>query len=231
MSTLELKPQDETVLEAVHRALLNKLAAGEYWPGEHLFLEELTEELGVSTTPVVGALNILVAEGLVSKRANRGFFVAKYTPQQLHDLYELRAVIEGSAAAYMAIRGSDEQIALLWNLIKQLEERTGDRTAYRETDLAFHLYLVDNCGTDTIATIGNGDNIIRATFLPGIVTAQMTSNAPWDTLHEHHKIVQAIEKRDEQQARQAAYQHVTGIAARYLANTEAVAIARSGGSQ
>jgi DNA-binding GntR family transcriptional regulator len=86
---------------------------GRLAPGVRLKEETLAAELGLSRTPIREALLLLQAEGLVETVPNRGAFVRAYEPDDLWDLYELRAVLEGHAARRAAERRTAEQLEAL----------------------------------------------------------------------------------------------------------------------
>jgi DNA-binding GntR family transcriptional regulator len=71
------------------------ILTGEYGPDERLIEEQLAERLGVSRTPVRQALTMLEAEGLVEIAPNRGATVCSFTFEDVWDIYDLRAVLEG----------------------------------------------------------------------------------------------------------------------------------------
>src|SRR5690349_4953493 len=68
---------------------------GELPAGARLKEDELAERLDVSRTPVREALRRLEAEGLVVHEPKRGAAVRSYTPEELDDMYRLRALLEG----------------------------------------------------------------------------------------------------------------------------------------
>src|SRR3989454_12817004 len=77
---------------------------GRLEPGRRLKEEELARELGISRTPVREALLMLQAEDLVVATPNRGATVRVHDANDLHDLYELRALLEGYATRRAAER-------------------------------------------------------------------------------------------------------------------------------
>src|SRR5579864_4506652 len=80
--------------ELIREAILD----GRLEPGARLKEEELARELGISRTPVREALLVLQAEGLIVAEPNRGASVRRHDAEDLHDLYQLRALLEGHAA-------------------------------------------------------------------------------------------------------------------------------------
>src|SRR5258708_26156425 len=92
--------------ELIREAILD----GRLEPGSRLKEEELARELGISRTPVREALLILHSEGLIETTPNRGALVRTHDAEDLIDLYQLRALLEGYAAGQAATRISQTQL-------------------------------------------------------------------------------------------------------------------------
>ncbi len=94
--------------ELIRQAILD----GRLEPGSRLKEEELARELGISRTPVREALLMLQAEGLIETTPNRGAVVRTHDADDLIDLYQLRALLEGYAARQAATRVSGHELDL-----------------------------------------------------------------------------------------------------------------------
>jgi DNA-binding GntR family transcriptional regulator len=92
---------------AYHR-IRQAIVEGRYRPGQRLVEQRVGEELELSRTPVREALLRLEAEGLVESARNRGAFVRTLTRQDILDVYDLRASLEGLAAERAAERATPE---------------------------------------------------------------------------------------------------------------------------
>lgn len=86
----------------VYNRIRNDILNGVYEPGESLVELKLSEELGVSRTPVREALRQLELEGLVQSVPNKGATVRGVTEQDIQDIYTIRMLIEGLAARWAA---------------------------------------------------------------------------------------------------------------------------------
>lgn len=106
-----------TVLERLRQLIL----VGEYEPDERLVEEQLAERLQVSRTPVRQALTMLEAEGLVEIAPNRGAVVCSFGVEEVWDVYDLRAVLEGYAARRAAERIREEELVRLRALVGEQE--------------------------------------------------------------------------------------------------------------
>jgi len=80
----------EQAYQSVKRQLLN----GSFPEGSKLTEEYLSSALGISKSPVREALMRLESEGLISIESRRGAYVRKFSASEVHDLYDVRALLE-----------------------------------------------------------------------------------------------------------------------------------------
>jgi DNA-binding GntR family transcriptional regulator len=108
-------------VDVAYEALREAIAKGEHPAGTRLVEEDVAATLGLSRTPVREALRRLHADGLVSLEPRRGALVAEWSADDLDELFELRALVEGYSARRAATRVSDEQVGRLVGLCEQME--------------------------------------------------------------------------------------------------------------
>lgn len=128
------------IVATVEREILTGALA----PGQRIDEAALATRFGVSRTPVREALLELAAVGLVEQRAHRGAFVADVTLEEIFDVYEVLAELEGLCAR-LAARRMDQQERK--ELIAAHEEMgrllaPEDRDRYIELDYRFHGLLI-----------------------------------------------------------------------------------------
>lgn len=87
-----------TAWEQTYLTLRRRLADGTYPPGSHLREEDLAAQLGVSRTPVREALRRLDAEGWLRVVPNQGAFTQDWSPRDIEEVFDLRALLEAHAA-------------------------------------------------------------------------------------------------------------------------------------
>src|SRR4051812_49195500 len=99
----------------------------------------LSEEMGVSRTPIREAMTLLEQEGFVRTRPRRGIFVVRKTKRELIDIITVMAALESMAARLAAERASDEEIAGLRGMMAGFANTRGEKSAeYSDANIAFH---------------------------------------------------------------------------------------------
>lgn len=124
---MDTTPSKETTLGANHtplkllvvEALRERILGGAIAPGVRLVEGKLSTELGVSRMPVREALRQLAAEGLVTIEPRRGASVTSFSSQQVRELVEVRATLEGLNAKLAAQRHDAAQIAAMERILEE----------------------------------------------------------------------------------------------------------------
>jgi DNA-binding GntR family transcriptional regulator len=110
------------VREMAYEYLKSSVLSGRFNPGERLTEEHLAKKLGVSRTPVREALHKLESEGLIKVLETRGFIVSRDSKDEVEELFELRAILEGYALRIISGRISDEDLERLSGFIERAED-------------------------------------------------------------------------------------------------------------
>ena len=95
--------------EQIYQAIIR----GEVKPGDRLRETELAEQIGLSRTPIREAIRKLESDGIVEHQPRVGAMVKKLSQQEIVELYEMRIVIEQTAAQMAAKHISDAEVATL----------------------------------------------------------------------------------------------------------------------
>jgi DNA-binding GntR family transcriptional regulator len=179
---------------------------GRLEPGQRLKEEELARELGISRTPVREALLILQTEGLVEAAPNRGATVREYQPEDLDDMYHLRALLEGYAARRAASRVSPGAIARLRESCERFARIEDDdlRELVRE-NVYFHNTILDVAGSDRLTQM-----VRKVIELPLVYTSFVWfSEDQLSASRRHHdQITEALARRDADAAEEIMHDHV-----------------------
>lgn len=129
-----------TSRDVVAGDLRNEIVHGTLAPGTKLNPAELAERFGVSQTPAREALQLLASEGLVRNDAYRGARVSALTFEEYEELLLMRIGLEGLAARVGAEQISDEGIADMQALFKEMEKAAAknDVETFYDRDRRFH---------------------------------------------------------------------------------------------
>jgi DNA-binding GntR family transcriptional regulator len=116
--------QSETipVRERAYEYLKTSILSGRFNPGERLTEEHLARELGISRTPIREALHKLESEGLIKPLATRGFIASQDSREDVEELFEIRAVLEGYALRVICGRVTDAVLGQLEEAVRKAEE-------------------------------------------------------------------------------------------------------------
>jgi len=117
----KISKKSTPVRERAYHNLKSDVLAGRFLPGERLTEEHLAKSMGVSRTPVREALHKLESEGLVKPLESRGFSVARDSREEMEDLFDIRAALEGYAIRMICECITDESIDALEDLIFKAE--------------------------------------------------------------------------------------------------------------
>ena len=130
--------QDNYSLSArVYNHIRDGILSGRYKDGDELKEMTIGEELGVSRTPVREALRQLDLEGLITIIPNKGAFVEEVSLDDIRDIYDIRARLEGLCARWAAEKITDE-------LMEQMEEIIYLSEFHEEKGNSKQLLLLDN---------------------------------------------------------------------------------------
>jgi DNA-binding GntR family transcriptional regulator len=196
---------------SLHRDVADQIrdmiVEGELPPGERVNEGALSEQFGISRTPLREALKVLASEGLVELRPNRGTRVSAITPEEVGELFEAVSGIERMAGELAALRMTERDIERLKALHERMERHyeAGERHEYFRLNQQIH---------NTIVSLA-GNSILEATHASLMVRVRraryMAIQSPerWhESVQEHRAIMQALEARDSAGAGDLILNHV-----------------------
>jgi len=203
--------------EKAYQEIRRRLLAGDFEPGARLSEQDLSDECEVSRTPVREALRRLALEYFVSIKPNRGAFVIDWSREDIADMFEMRATLEGFAARKAAERVSDSQIADLKENIRETERVLGEKKAdvmddFLRLNREFHDGVFQASGSRRLTEI-----ISR--FVEQAVVVRTASQYTIEDLKRsnqyHAELVEAISHRDGILAETIMKAHILAAAGRY----------------
>lgn len=143
MEKLLLPRSALTAEEEAYQHIQRQILQGALPSGTRLVPDAIASELGISRTPVRGALRRLASEGLVTVRANRSAVVRGLNRREMFEVFQMRSVLEGLAVRNAMENMAPEHLRRLDIMLEQLEHAAAlDWTSvHRE----FHEYLCGLC--------------------------------------------------------------------------------------
>ncbi len=213
------QPLDYTDLtEQTYRILKDRILRNELLPGAQISVPEVALALGVSRTPVTDALKRLASDGLVDIFPRRGTFVSQLTARDVAEIFDIRLMIELSAAEFVFQSGAVQQCSsTLQVLLRNMEQAiTGqdfkDYESFMTNDRDFHTTLVKLTGNNHLIRMYTRLHVhthgARVHFLDGD-DAQKTHN-------QHSDIVEAFKHGSVEQAKAALATHISAAKMRIL---------------
>ena len=203
----KLGTRHENLDRKVYRELKSMIVDRKLKPGDKILQEKISREFGVSRTPLMCALKKLEQEKLVQAVPRRGFYVRRFTKEEVLEAFELREILEGLAARRAAHVISPAQAEKLRGFFKDADpsDSANSIKRYAEEDRRFHQYLVELGGFDLLNDILENYNIITVSYRIDVMEGLVRH--PRETLPEHHALIDAIATGKPDQAEKLARQH------------------------
>ena len=191
MSAVSLAPR--ALYEEVAELLRQRIFRRELEPGSWIDEVKLSQEYGISRTPLREALKVLAAEGLVTMKVRRGAYVTEVSENDLAEVYHLLSLLESDAAGVVAQRATDAELKELKALHAELEAALGDREKFFAVNERFHMRLLDIAGNkwrnQMVADLRKVMKLNRHNSL-------LKSGRIEESLKEHAAVMRALAKRD-----------------------------------
>ena len=184
-----------------------------YGQPEEIRLDErqLSEDLGVSRTPIREALTVLEQEGFVRSIPRRGVYVVRKTTREIVEMIMVWAAIESMSAGLAAARVTAADLAALREMHAEfLADPGGQVDEYSLANMAFHKEIIrlGGCGLMTEMTTN-----IFVHMQPVRAMTMRQGNRAERSVQDHLAIIQALEDRDAALAERLVREHTMALAA------------------
>ncbi|MGW8193561.1 MAG: GntR family transcriptional regulator [Desulforhopalus sp.] len=192
---------------AIYRKLKQAIRRRYIKQGSQLVEISLAQQMGVSRTPVRGAIKRLEAEGLVKTIPNRGAFVITPTQKEIAETFRVRAQLEKMAASLTAECATAQQVAELYGLIQK------EAAVFNDNDLDDY-YTANDCLHLKIAEF-SGNSVLHG-YIKEILDRTRIYLILYDPFYkleyhpteEHRAIIDAIARGDRSGAEDAVEIHI-----------------------
>lgn len=188
--------EDSTQAELAHKELTHRMLIQEIAPDERIVEQFWSKKLQVNRAAIRESLTRLQGEGLVHKGERGGYFVSEMSEVEIHELREVREILETAAFSLACERATAGQI-------KEIEETCNDfshfvakgyLTGAHEADLRFHHLLIAAANNKRLAQLYQRSHI--PLFLRRTTQARTDIKDFVRTDKEHRLIVEALQKRN-----------------------------------
>jgi DNA-binding GntR family transcriptional regulator len=196
-----------TLWQRVYDYLRDAILANRLSPGSELNEVALAASLGVSRGPLREAIRHLTAEGLVTERPRRSAIVSALSREEFIEAYQVREALEILAVRLAVNRLEESTIALLEQLIDEMEQsaKQDNPAAFFDENARFHNLLVQASGNRKLTEM-------HRQLAGQMGRYQMPSLALRGSLHrsiaEHRAIVSALRARDVKRATHLISEHI-----------------------
>lgn len=196
--------------DAIKRAIMQMDLYGT--PGElRLDERQLSQDLGVSRTPIREALSVLEQEGFVRSIPRRGIHVVRKTKREIVEMITVWAALESMAARLAAPRITKAELDELRGLVDAFQDDPNAHIhEYSDANMAFHKAII------RIGGIGLMTSLTDALFIHmrAVRAVTMTQdNRAQRSIVDHRAIIAALAERDADTAARLVREHTMGLAA------------------
>jgi DNA-binding GntR family transcriptional regulator len=187
---------ERTQAELAYQELSHRILIFEIAPNERIVEQAWATKLQVNRAAIRESLTRLLGEGLVYQGQRGGFFVSEMTDEELHQVREVREILETGALALACERASARQVKDLEDTVNDFAHfvEKGYFTGAHEADLRFHQLLVAaSCNQRLI-------QLYQRSHIPLFQRKAALIRAPVEdfiqTEREHRLVVDALRKKD-----------------------------------
>jgi len=194
-----------SIAQKVYEAFIDGLRTGTYRPGDRIRAEDVAKSFDVSRTPVREALSRLQERGLL-QMSGGGLAVTQLDRTAVLELYDVRELMEGSAARFAAQHASPSDLFTMRQIAEAFAATPADDPArVAQLNRAFHAAIYEAAHNKFLLTILDGmhDTLM---LLPSTTFA--VGGRQGDAVGEHLAMLDAIERRDPDAADELARSHI-----------------------
>ena len=202
-------PQNLTAL--AYESIKKSILEGDLADDVRLTEESLSQQLGISKSPIREALNGLQNEGLIRIEPRRGAYLRRFTIKEVEDLYNLREALEVYAVSVVKI--TPQLIEELKCSVERTKKhlKAHDKTLHIEEDARFHGAIAKATGNCELCRVL--ENIQNQIWLLRCQTYDLSSSsAP----KAHAAILHAFAEGNREKAETAMREHISHVRVRLL---------------
>lgn len=205
--SLQVERHSLTLRQRACDKLRQAIIAHRFPPGTRLIERDLCEQLGVSRTSVREALRHLESEHLIEMVPHKGPVVATLSLEEISEIYEVRAVLEGMACEKFALNASDEDIERLQRAFERIGNAATENDHRKILKIKAEMYQIIFKGAKSAICQNLVSSLVsRIEILRHMSLASSGRNA--DMLRELRPIIEAARLRDGKAMKAACVAHI-----------------------
>lgn len=187
-----------------YRRIVDEIRNGSMRPGDRLIETDLADRLGISRTPIREAIRALESDGLVSHVPRLGATIRQLDHAEISELYDMRSVLEGTAARFAARAASDVELDELAAIHRAFAAASAKAALY-DLNRQFHAALLDSARNRFL--LKAVDAVNTTLFILGPSTMDQDARAS-AAVAEHGAVLNALRARDQDAAERAMRTHI-----------------------
>lgn len=195
--------------ELAYMEIRSAIVEGRLKPGDPMIETELTEQLGVSRTPLREALALLEHEGLIETIPYKGTFVAGIDRQTFEEILDLRMLLETRAIELAADKIPKEELLALRKRFQNLSVEDDSVSAILTTGFELHQLIAGHSGNMTLEKLVTG-YVERLDLFFLLHNVDLAVEHLKSEIDEHSQIIDALLKPDIEEAKQKMRDHLEG---------------------
>ncbi|GAB4393748.1 MAG: GntR family transcriptional regulator [Kiloniellaceae bacterium] len=195
----------ESLADRAYDALLAAIAEGRLRPGQRVREIAFAEQLGISRTPIREALQRLARDGLITLDARNGARITELSLEAIQELYDLREILEGSAARFAALSAKANDLQRLKAILAKEAEHGNDPAALAKLNKLFHRTL---CEAANNRYLMSAVSDFSTTLLLLGPTTLAAGGRAGESQAEHRAIVEAVAAGDADKAETLMRAHI-----------------------
>lgn len=212
------KYKKNTMRQDIRKYIQNSITNGIYKPSDRIIETKLAKDLGVSQAPVREAILELVMMGMLEDRPYSGTYVKKLSPDDIEDIYEIRAMVEERAAKNAAAKINETQLNELAQELDIMREaaENGNIEQFVDADIRFHGIVVDSAGSKSLKRIWSFLRMADWTY----TTTQLTKHSLFELCNMHEIIYKHLKSRNILSAAAAMHLHIMEFAGEVISSLQ-----------
>jgi len=192
--------------EIVYRDLKRQILSGSLLPGSRLIESVLAEKMKVSRTVLREVIKQLELEGFVKIIPYKGTEVARFSLEDIEEVYAIQAALEGMAAGLATRKINEGEMRELLRIQERLRGAIRrDPSEWQKMNVNFHQFFIERCGNRRLQNLikNHRDQFARYWRIILSIPGQREKNTA-----DHEKILEALEKANSLKVRLAMENHI-----------------------